>query len=98
MSTPKTRQSSMSPHQSLVPALTAVLALSTLGTDAMATNGYFPHGYGMAAKGMGGASVAMAQDAFAGVTGLSDSMTPGTLSNLSQSDAIAFRMRVETPR
>ena len=66
MSTPKTRQSSMSPHQSLVPALTAVLALSTLGTDAMATNGYFPHGYGMAAKGMGGASVAMAQDAFAG--------------------------------
>ena len=33
------------------------------------------------------------QDAFAGVTGLSDSMTPGTLSNLSQSDAIAFRAK-----
>ncbi|OGA03918.1 MAG: hypothetical protein A3H35_02470 [Betaproteobacteria bacterium RIFCSPLOWO2_02_FULL_62_17] len=33
------------------------------------------------------------QDAFAGVTGLSDSMTPGSLSNLSQSDAIAFRAK-----
>jgi transglutaminase-like putative cysteine protease len=30
-------------------------------------------------------------DAFAGTTGLSDSMTPGTISSLSQSDAIAFR-------
>jgi long-chain fatty acid transport protein len=35
-------------------------------TAAMATNGYFSHGYGMKAKGMGGASVAMAQDGFAG--------------------------------
>jgi len=33
---------------------------------AMATNGYFPHGYGMKAKGMGGASVAMTDNAFAG--------------------------------
>ena len=38
------------------------------------------------------------QDAFAGVTGLSDSMTPGNLSNLSQSDAIAFRAKfTDTP-
>ncbi|NMM12535.1 MAG: long-chain fatty acid transporter [Rhodoferax sp.] len=35
-------------------------------TAAMATNGYFSHGYGMKAKGMGGASVAMTDDAFAG--------------------------------
>lgn len=34
--------------------------------SAYATNGYFAHGYGMKAKGMGGASVALAQDAFAG--------------------------------
>ena len=38
------------------------------------------------------------QDAFAGVTGLSDSMTPGNLSSLSQSDAIAFRAKFsDTP-
>lgn len=33
---------------------------------AHATNGYFSHGYGMKAKGMGGASTAMAIDAFGG--------------------------------
>ena len=33
------------------------------------------------------------QDAFAGVTGLSDSMSPGLLSRLSTSDAIAFRVQ-----
>ncbi|BCB25844.1 hypothetical protein SKTS_07300 [Sulfurimicrobium lacus] len=33
---------------------------------AMATNGYFAHGYGMTAKGMGGASTAMAKDTFGG--------------------------------
>lgn len=33
------------------------------------------------------------QDAYSGVTGLSDSMAPGAISRLSQSDAIAFRVR-----
>lgn len=33
---------------------------------ALATNGYFSHGYGMTAKGMGGASTAMAKDTFGG--------------------------------
>jgi long-chain fatty acid transport protein len=33
---------------------------------AFATDGYFSHGYGMKAKGMGGASTAVAQDAFGG--------------------------------
>lgn len=33
---------------------------------ASATNGYFSHGYGMKAKGMGGAATAMADDAFGG--------------------------------
>lgn len=32
-------------------------------------------------------------DAFSGLTGLSDSMTPGSISQLSQSDAIAFRAK-----
>lgn len=46
-------------------ALMAV-ALAGCFSAAQATNGYFAHGYGIKAKGMGGASVAMAQDAFAG--------------------------------
>jgi protein-glutamine gamma-glutamyltransferase len=33
------------------------------------------------------------RDAFAGITGLSDSMSPGTLSRLSLSDAVAFRVQ-----
>jgi long-chain fatty acid transport protein len=33
---------------------------------AFATDGYFPHGYGMKAKGMGGATTAMASDALGG--------------------------------
>lgn len=37
----------------------------------------------------------MPQDAFAGVTGLSDSMSPGSISRLSQSDAIAFRVKFD---
>ena len=35
----------------------------------------------------------MPQDAYSGVTGLSETMTPGSISNLSQSDAIAFRVK-----
>ena len=37
----------------------------------------------------------MPQDAFAGMTGLSDTMTPGNISSLSQSDAIAFRAKFD---
>jgi len=36
------------------------------------------------------------QDAYTGVTGLSDTMSPGTISALSLSDAIAFRVRFES--
>lgn len=43
----------------------ATLTLAAAGA-ANATNGYFSHGYGIKAKGMGGAAVAMAQDGFAG--------------------------------
>lgn len=44
------------------------VALAVAGTlpAALATNGYFAHGYGMKAKGMGGAAVASADNAFAG--------------------------------
>jgi len=40
----------------------------------------------------------MPQDAFGGTTGLSETMTPGSISSLSQSDAIAFRAKFLGPR
>lgn len=46
----------------------AIVASALVPAVAMATNGYFSHGYGMKAKGMGGASTAMAEDAFGGAT------------------------------
>ncbi len=36
------------------------------------------------------------QDAYSGVSGLSDTMAPGTLSNLTLSDAVAFRVRFDS--
>lgn len=44
----------------------AFMALAGLAGSAYATNGYFSHGYGMKAKGMGGAATATASDAFGG--------------------------------
>jgi long-chain fatty acid transport protein len=48
----------------LLPAV--LLAAGVISQSAFATDGYFAHGYGMVAKGMGGASIAMAQDTFGG--------------------------------
>lgn len=45
---------------------TVVAAVLATGSSAWATDGYFPHGYGMQSLGMGGASVAMTDNAFAG--------------------------------
>ncbi len=42
------------------------LAAALVAGPAFATDGYFPHGYGIRAKGMGGASVAMTQDSMGG--------------------------------
>lgn len=47
------------------PLLLALAAIGCTGS-AFATNGYFSHGYGMKAKGMGGAATAMAVDTFGG--------------------------------
>jgi long-chain fatty acid transport protein len=44
------------------------LALAGLSFGANATNGYFAHGYGMSAKGMGGAGIAYPQDTLAAAT------------------------------
>lgn len=46
--------------------LTPMAALCAAALPALATNGYFPHGFGMIAKGMGGASTALAQDSMGG--------------------------------
>ena len=45
--------------------IAAFLAIAASGS-AFATDGYFAHGYGMKAKGMGGAATAMAVDSFGG--------------------------------
>lgn len=44
----------------------AFMALAGMAGSALATNGYFSHGYGMKAKGMGGAATATHDDAFFG--------------------------------
>jgi long-chain fatty acid transport protein len=46
---------------------TVVAAVLATGSAAWATDGYFPHGFGMKSKGMGGASVAVTDNAFAGI-------------------------------
>ncbi len=46
----------------------APLAAALVALPALATNGYFAHGYGLKAKGMAGASTAMAQDSLGGAT------------------------------
>jgi long-chain fatty acid transport protein len=48
--------------------LTTMAALLSAAGLAQATNGYFPHGYGVKAKGMGGASTATAEDSLGGAT------------------------------
>ena len=46
--------------------LAAATAAAFAPCAALATNGYFSHGYGMKAKGMGGAATATASDTFGG--------------------------------
>jgi long-chain fatty acid transport protein len=55
----------------------AALALGAALIPAHATNGYFAHGYGIKAKGMGGAGVALAQDGFAGANNPAQSAFAG---------------------
>ncbi len=52
--------------KNLISAAVAVALCVPMG--AWATNGYFAHGYGIKAKGMGGAGVAYSQDALAAAT------------------------------
>lgn len=53
-------------HMKTICHLAMLAAIGAPLTSAMATEGYFSHGYGMKAKGMGGASVTSTDNAFAG--------------------------------
>lgn len=57
--------------------LLAALITAGCATSALATNGYFSHGYGIKAKGMGGASIAMTDDAFGGANNPASSAWAG---------------------
>jgi long-chain fatty acid transport protein len=46
-------------------AMAAAVAAALVPAAALATNGYFSHGYGIKAKGMGGAGIALPQDSIA---------------------------------
>lgn len=65
-----------SKRPSLRPLFIAML-VGGCATSALATNGYFSHGYGIKAKGMGGASVAMTDDAFGGANNPASSAWAG---------------------
>ncbi len=48
--------------------IAVLVAAAAASTGALATNGYFSHGYGIKAKGMGGAGIALPQDSMAAAT------------------------------
>lgn len=56
---------------------TVVAAVLATGCSAWATDGYFPHGFGMKSKGMGGAAVAVTDNAFAGINNPAASVWAG---------------------
>jgi long-chain fatty acid transport protein len=56
---------------------TVLAAVLAAGSAAWATDGYFPHGFGMKSKGMGGASVALTDNAFAGINNPAASVWAG---------------------
>lgn len=61
---------------------TVVAAVLVTGSAAWATDGYFPHGFGMKSKGMGGASVAVTDNAFAGINNPAASVWAGNRADL----------------
>lgn len=48
--------------------IAALVTVAGIATPALATNGYFSHGYGMKAKGMAGVGIALGQDSLAAAT------------------------------
>lgn len=48
--------------------IAVLVTVAGIATPALATNGYFSHGYGMKAKGMAGVGIALGQDSLAAAT------------------------------
>lgn len=61
---------------------TVVAAVLATGSAAWATDGYFPHGFGMKSKGMGGAAVAVTDNAFSGINNPAASVWAGNRADL----------------
>ena len=58
--------------------IAAAICAALLPLTAAATDGYFAHGYGMRAKGMGGASYGLALDSFGGANNPASMVFVGT--------------------
>lgn len=69
------------PRRQVLPLLIG-LALAAPAFHATATNGYFPHGYGLKAKGMGGTATALAEDSFGGANNPASMVWVGTRMDL----------------
>jgi long-chain fatty acid transport protein len=54
------------------------LGIALAALPAVATNGYFAHGYGLKSKGMGGVATAMAEDSFGGANNPASMVWVGT--------------------
>jgi long-chain fatty acid transport protein len=74
------------PFFKLVPLAAALAAL-----PAFATNGYFAHGYGLKAKGMAGASTALAQDSLGGATNPASMVWAGSRLDIGADIFMPFR-------
>lgn len=73
-------------------AFTAVALAGFFALPAQATDGYFSHGYGMKSMGMGGASVAMTDNAFAGANSPAVAACAGTSDNAVKSSNVNFNI------
>lgn len=64
------------------PVRWSLIGLAAVAGAAQATNGYFPHGYGMKHLGMGGASTALAIDSFGGASNPATMVWAGSRTDL----------------
>ncbi|MBV5345279.1 MAG: hypothetical protein JZU63_07020 [Rhodoferax sp.] len=81
---------------------TVVAAFLATTSAAWATDGYFPHGFGMKSKGMGGAAVAVTDNAFAGINNPAASVWAGNRAEIGVDKVMAVPSRSQnlptTPR
>jgi len=73
----KTTLSAVRAAQRILPCV-LMMGLGAASTAAQATQGTFPHGYGVKSEGMGGVGIALPQDAVAGATNPAGMVAVGT--------------------